>query len=123
MRQILEIERVPRFSHSMILEGGSIHVDGEGMFQQLSLNSPHPFHVINGKCLNLASFCKLILRIKDETDSLDAPILMGDFAAGRHDPTSSLEMGNNFLICFLLMAIGNAWVLLQGLVSQQKSVS
>ncbi|OAE31213.1 hypothetical protein AXG93_4188s1040 [Marchantia polymorpha subsp. ruderalis] len=28
--QILEIERVPRFSHSMILEGGSVHVDGEG---------------------------------------------------------------------------------------------
>ncbi|KAG6401809.1 hypothetical protein SASPL_138676 [Salvia splendens] len=26
----LEIENVPRFSHSMILEGGSIHVDGEG---------------------------------------------------------------------------------------------
>lgn len=28
--KILEIERVPRFPQSMILEGGSIHVDGEG---------------------------------------------------------------------------------------------
>ncbi|XP_059285754.1 agmatine deiminase-like [Lycium ferocissimum] len=29
-RKILAIEKVPRFQHSMILEGGSIHVDGEG---------------------------------------------------------------------------------------------
>ncbi|KAL9239436.1 hypothetical protein vseg_013759 [Gypsophila vaccaria] len=29
-RKILEIEKIPRFPHSMILEGGSIHVDGEG---------------------------------------------------------------------------------------------
>lgn len=29
-RKILAVEKVPRFSHSMILEGGSIHVDGEG---------------------------------------------------------------------------------------------
>ncbi|KAL3512349.1 hypothetical protein ACH5RR_025066 [Cinchona calisaya] len=29
-RKILAIERVPRFPHSIILEGGSIHVDGEG---------------------------------------------------------------------------------------------
>ncbi|XP_052180488.1 agmatine deiminase [Diospyros lotus] len=29
-RKILEIERIPRFPHSVILEGGSIHVDGEG---------------------------------------------------------------------------------------------
>ncbi|CAO2827642.1 unnamed protein product [Amaranthus hypochondriacus] len=29
-RKILEIEKVLRFPHSMILEGGSIHVDGEG---------------------------------------------------------------------------------------------
>ncbi|KAL3645572.1 hypothetical protein CASFOL_010752 [Castilleja foliolosa] len=29
-RKILEIEKTPRFPHSMILEGGSIHVDGEG---------------------------------------------------------------------------------------------
>ncbi|EOY22225.1 Porphyromonas-type peptidyl-arginine deiminase family protein isoform 5 [Theobroma cacao] len=29
-RKILGIERFPRFSHTMILEGGSIHVDGEG---------------------------------------------------------------------------------------------
>lgn len=29
-RKILEIEHLPRFPHSMILEGGSIHVDGEG---------------------------------------------------------------------------------------------
>ncbi|XP_028074641.1 agmatine deiminase-like [Camellia sinensis] len=29
-RKILEVERVPRFPHSMILEGGAIHVDGEG---------------------------------------------------------------------------------------------
>ncbi|CAN0921897.1 Agmatine deiminase [Linum grandiflorum] len=28
--KILEIERCPRFRHTMILEGGSIHVDGEG---------------------------------------------------------------------------------------------
>eukprot|EP00249_Psilotum_nudum_P018911 c27016_g1_i2 orf=345-1613(+) len=29
-RKILQIERLPRFPQSMILEGGSIHVDGEG---------------------------------------------------------------------------------------------
>ncbi|KAK4354327.1 hypothetical protein RND71_026521 [Anisodus tanguticus] len=29
-RKILAIGKVPRFKHSMILEGGSIHVDGEG---------------------------------------------------------------------------------------------
>ncbi|KAG8387564.1 hypothetical protein BUALT_Bualt02G0034500 [Buddleja alternifolia] len=29
-KKILDIEKIPRFSHSMILEGGSIHVDGEG---------------------------------------------------------------------------------------------
>ncbi|KAL8492411.1 hypothetical protein ACS0TY_023847 [Phlomoides rotata] len=29
-KKILEYENVPRFTHSMILEGGSIHVDGEG---------------------------------------------------------------------------------------------
>ncbi|KAF5730226.1 hypothetical protein HS088_TW20G00599 [Tripterygium wilfordii] len=29
-RKILGIEKLPRFPHSMILEGGSIHVDGEG---------------------------------------------------------------------------------------------
>lgn len=28
--QILALERIPRFRHQMILEGGSIHVDGEG---------------------------------------------------------------------------------------------
>lgn len=28
--QILAVEKLPRFPHSMILEGGSIHVDGEG---------------------------------------------------------------------------------------------
>ncbi|CAL5198499.1 unnamed protein product [Lathyrus oleraceus] len=29
-KKILDVERIPRFSHSMVLEGGSIHVDGEG---------------------------------------------------------------------------------------------
>lgn len=29
-RKILALERLPRFPHRMILEGGSIHVDGEG---------------------------------------------------------------------------------------------
>ncbi|KAK1683717.1 hypothetical protein QYE76_044565 [Lolium multiflorum] len=29
-KKILEIERIPRFPHKMVLEGGSIHVDGEG---------------------------------------------------------------------------------------------
>ncbi|KAJ7515758.1 hypothetical protein O6H91_22G026600 [Diphasiastrum complanatum] len=29
-KKILEIERLPRFFHSMVLEGGSIHVDGQG---------------------------------------------------------------------------------------------
>ncbi|CAJ2664703.1 unnamed protein product [Trifolium pratense] len=29
-KKILELERIPKFSHSMVLEGGSIHVDGEG---------------------------------------------------------------------------------------------
>ncbi|OAY85778.1 Agmatine deiminase [Ananas comosus] len=29
-KKILELERHPRFPHHMILEGGSIHVDGEG---------------------------------------------------------------------------------------------
>ncbi|XP_042012519.1 agmatine deiminase-like isoform X4 [Salvia splendens] len=33
---VLEIENVPRFSHSMILEGGSIDVDGEGPFHVLA---------------------------------------------------------------------------------------
>lgn len=33
--QILEIEKLPRFPHSMILEGGSIHVDGEGNNQHI----------------------------------------------------------------------------------------
>ncbi|CAM6094739.1 unnamed protein product [Calypogeia fissa] len=28
--KILDIERLPKFKHTMILEGGSIHVDGEG---------------------------------------------------------------------------------------------
>ncbi|PRQ37851.1 putative agmatine deiminase [Rosa chinensis] len=28
--QILAIEKLPRFPHTIILEGGSIHVDGEG---------------------------------------------------------------------------------------------
>ncbi|CAL9130011.1 unnamed protein product [Musa textilis] len=29
-KKILELDRLPRFSHRMVLEGGSIHVDGEG---------------------------------------------------------------------------------------------
>ncbi|KAJ4777668.1 Agmatine deiminase [Rhynchospora pubera] len=29
-KKILEIEKKPRFHHKMVLEGGSIHVDGEG---------------------------------------------------------------------------------------------
>lgn len=29
-RKIIEVERLTRFPHSMVLEGGSIHVDGEG---------------------------------------------------------------------------------------------
>ncbi|XP_038987238.1 agmatine deiminase-like isoform X1 [Phoenix dactylifera] len=29
-KKILELERLPRFPHCMVLEGGSIHVDGEG---------------------------------------------------------------------------------------------
>jgi len=29
-KKIVQIERIPRFPHKMILEGGSIHVDGEG---------------------------------------------------------------------------------------------
>ncbi|XP_019067170.2 agmatine deiminase [Solanum lycopersicum] len=29
-RKILAIEKLPKFPHSMVLEGGSIHVDGEG---------------------------------------------------------------------------------------------
>lgn len=29
-RKIIEVERLIRFPHSMVLEGGSIHVDGEG---------------------------------------------------------------------------------------------
>lgn len=33
--QILEVEETPRFAHEMILEGGSIHVDGEGMIHML----------------------------------------------------------------------------------------
>ena len=28
----MELERLPRFPHQMVLEGGSIHVDGEGNF-------------------------------------------------------------------------------------------
>ncbi|CAA6661496.1 unnamed protein product [Spirodela intermedia] len=29
-KKILALERIPRFRHQMVLEGGSIHVDGEG---------------------------------------------------------------------------------------------
>ncbi|TVT98356.1 hypothetical protein EJB05_56360, partial [Eragrostis curvula] len=29
-KKILEMERIPRFPHKMVLEGGSVHVDGEG---------------------------------------------------------------------------------------------
>ncbi|GJN02642.1 hypothetical protein PR202_ga20014 [Eleusine coracana subsp. coracana] len=29
-KKITEMERIPRFAHKMILEGGSVHVDGEG---------------------------------------------------------------------------------------------
>ncbi|KAK3142353.1 hypothetical protein QOZ80_4BG0345440 [Eleusine coracana subsp. coracana] len=29
-KKIVEIEKIPRFPHKMVLEGGSIHVDGEG---------------------------------------------------------------------------------------------
>ncbi|KAK3144528.1 hypothetical protein QOZ80_4AG0314280 [Eleusine coracana subsp. coracana] len=29
-KKIVQIEKIPRFPHNMILEGGSIHVDGEG---------------------------------------------------------------------------------------------
>jgi agmatine deiminase len=32
-QKILEIEKLPRFPHPMIMEGGSIHVDGEGQAQ------------------------------------------------------------------------------------------
>lgn len=35
--KILEIERVPRFPQCMILEGGSIHVDGEGKYVVFTL--------------------------------------------------------------------------------------
>ncbi|KAI8025392.1 Agmatine deiminase [Camellia lanceoleosa] len=38
-RKILEVERVPRFPHSMILEGGAIHVDGEDLFTNCFLPS------------------------------------------------------------------------------------
>lgn len=36
MKQILEIERIHRFSNPMVLEGGSIHVDGEGLNSSLN---------------------------------------------------------------------------------------
>ena len=35
--KILDIEKVPRFPQSMILEGGSIHVDGEGKYVVFTL--------------------------------------------------------------------------------------
>ncbi|KAK2663500.1 hypothetical protein Ddye_002074 [Dipteronia dyeriana] len=51
-RKILEIERLPRFSHSMILEGGSIHVDGEGTClttEECLLNKNRNPHLTKGQ--------------------------------------------------------------------------
>ncbi|TXG51560.1 hypothetical protein EZV62_024084 [Acer yangbiense] len=51
-RKILGIERLPRFSHSMILEGGSIHVDGEGTClttEECLLNKNRNPHLTKGQ--------------------------------------------------------------------------
>ncbi|KAH7549234.1 hypothetical protein JRO89_XS13G0002300 [Xanthoceras sorbifolium] len=45
-RKILGIERLPRFSHSMILEGGSIHVDGEGSLIAMQFSLACAFKVL-----------------------------------------------------------------------------
>ncbi|KAK4842850.1 hypothetical protein QYF36_000789 [Acer negundo] len=51
-RKILGIERLPRFSHSMVLEGGSIHVDGEGTClttEECLLNKNRNPHLTKGQ--------------------------------------------------------------------------
>lgn len=41
----MDAERVPQFPQKMVLEGGSIHVDGEGIVIQ-----PNKLHIIVSGC-------------------------------------------------------------------------
>jgi len=54
-RKILEIERIPRFPQSVVLEGGSIHVDGEGTClttEECLLNKNRNPHLNKGQIEN-----------------------------------------------------------------------
>ncbi|KAE8125018.1 hypothetical protein FH972_019856 [Carpinus fangiana] len=54
-RKILEIERIPRFPQSIVLEGGSIHVDGEGTClttEECLLNKNRNPHLNKGQIEN-----------------------------------------------------------------------
>lgn len=54
-RKILSTERLPRFPHSMVLEGGSIHVDGEGTClttEECLLNKNRNPHLTKGQIEN-----------------------------------------------------------------------
>lgn len=54
-RKILSTERLPRFPHSMVLEGGSIHVDGEGTClttEECLLNKNRNPHLNKGQIEN-----------------------------------------------------------------------
>ncbi|XP_062158148.1 agmatine deiminase [Alnus glutinosa] len=54
-RKILDIERLPRFPQSLVLEGGSIHVDGEGTClttEECLLNKNRNPHLNKGQIEN-----------------------------------------------------------------------
>ncbi|CAM0904276.1 unnamed protein product [Alopecurus aequalis] len=80
-KKIVEIERIPRFPHTMVLEGGSIHVDGEGTcitteecFHQDHLDTSGPLgdEDTNGHVDSLCCFIKpgviLLAWTDDEND-------------------------------------------------------
>ncbi|PIN06959.1 Agmatine deiminase [Handroanthus impetiginosus] len=55
-RKILEIEKIPRFPHSMILEGGSIHVDGEARYPGMRLAASYVNFYIANKAIITPQF-------------------------------------------------------------------
>ncbi|GJN27335.1 hypothetical protein PR202_gb15350 [Eleusine coracana subsp. coracana] len=60
-KKIVEIEKIPRFPHKMVLEGGSIHVDGEGDDDT------------NGHVDNLCCFIKPGVVLLSWTDDVNDP--------------------------------------------------